>query len=1002
MKRIVSLLLILTLLPITGSFISAEAAVVFTDIPDAETQTAADFLYRLGIVKGTGGTNYSPGSHFSRAELAVIGTRLTGLFDVSTYGGVVRFPDVRANHWAHRWVNAASSPRDEQPAVMSGSTDGNFYPEDPMLYGHLITVLMKLLGYSDEEVGFNWPHSYIAKAEALGISSGMSFTADQIVTRGEAARLIYHFLFVPRYRQTDPYMVSKFGVIPQPAVRQGELVTLLLDKNGNILAAEPDKAVAYRTVNVAKAYADRLVLTDNSVITGVIGATLWDGEESGVYSPSAFNADGETVTLITRDGKLEHILRGISGNKKQIVLSFETVNGVTTILDGPDNGYIYNGALPASHQGKLASLTVNSDGYVTAVDLDNTVSYKSVTVSSALASWLSLTDGSIITGVNGADMIGVWDWDGSVDTYAKRRGSFWAEEDVTLVYRGNTLLYILRDSQERKSGGSSIITILRTNVINGILYALTDDGEYPVKDGVDASLRGRTGKLLIDKEGIYAVGFTVTNEYTYQTVTVSGLPQAGGFQSDSGYITVPANTEVWDTLGYESYRDDLFGGIWTYIRPGEELLLARDQLGRLKYIYRLAARGSGEYQLSVLEKQPEKGSDPLTAAFGRAAAGAALYKNGFPATLDMLDRWDVLLFYEGAGVVEAYNVRISGVAETGYPLGFESAIKLFGESFTMLKEAQAKIGQYNASQRLTYLLSYDGLTKKWQIADVRPSGEVSGTTSGLVSGEGDAVSAGSLPSLAGIMPSTVRGRVGTFYSSAGKQIFFTPFVMQSGGRGELDLAAKTLGSSPIAPWCAVYDQAGVNGRAVRVSDIPSGKIPAAKVLYAETSPSGYVTTLVLDNITGDAYQYGYAYNGIKPLESLDGTPNNANVMIVSPERQHQSVSEGFLINNASLSLPSNGAAVGIAAGNLSDPDFYGIVNEIVNCVRYDGFSRFDFNGSESLAINGKNVPIAAGAGVYIPSMRATYTLEQSRALCTSFEVYTDPWGHKVRLIIGIV
>ncbi|MDR0325131.1 MAG: S-layer homology domain-containing protein [Oscillospiraceae bacterium] len=890
MKRFVCLLLILCLLPPIGFPQTAAATGAFTDIPDGETRQAAELLYQLGIVSGTGGPSYSPDRLFDRATLAVIATRLSGIFEVSGYGGTVRFPDVRANHWAHRWINAATSN-----GLMVGGTDGRFHPEDPMLYGQLVTVLMKLLGYKDEDVGLNWPHSYIAKAEALGISKGMSFTANHRLTRGEAARLIHNFLFT-------------------------------------------------------------------------------EFKAGGIYieSPTTFGAKKED----------------------NVLLLFDVTDGKTFIRY---TDYVYNGVLDESLKYQFASILADKNGKLLSFELDDSVTLRQVSVKTARETRLELTDGTFIPVPNATP---VFEWDGERKRYTSTGQDayipeFLEEEKVKLAMRDGVLLFILRDSYERQTGARNIATLLRLQTIDGQLCAIDVDGKkrYPVTGAIDAAQVGRTGVLMIDRNE-NALSFTPSKDYTYQTVTVGSTQRNGFFDEDGIFfpIPVPDKMEVWSREGKEIYDAIWLNGI----PSGETLLLARDA-GTLQYIYRTLSRGSGDsYRLAVLERQPAKGRNPLVDTFGKEAEGADLYKNGFPAELDMLERWDVLMFYEGAGVVEASNIRISGHHSKPRPNpAAPSTLELMGREFALLPEATARMSQYPVGRRFVFLLTPDGK----RIADVRSTDEVADTTIGLAGTNSVFIGSTSLemqgkPS-SPYMP--VTGRVGRVQGAADGTISVTPYEMARGGRGTLNTGTRMLGSVPLAPWCAIYEQVGLDGRAVRLSlsDIPVSRVPANSVLYAETGPAGYITAIVLDNVAGDAYIYGFADNQTQSTGgSMGGTVNHTEVGVSSNGNKP---AEWFHVS-ADFAIPRKGAMIGVAVANALNFDG-GVVVDMVTCVRNENLTRLDFDGNRTVRIRDVDVPLAIKT-VFIPATGETMPIADALAYCKTFEAYTDPWGYKVRFITG--
>jgi hypothetical protein len=115
---------------------------------------------------------------------------------------------------------------------------------------------------------------------------------------------------------------------------------------------------------------------------------------------------------------------------------------------------------------------------------------------------------------------------------------------------------------------------------------------------------------------------------------------------------------------------------------------------------------------------------------------------------------------------------------------------------------------------------------------------------------------------------------------------------------------------------------------------------------------------------------------------------------------------GWLLITNAAAPPPDGTPVGVAAGNTAgDSETIGgedgVLTGWVPCVKYDKLTRFDFNGNVSVKINGRDVPIAADVTmVFVPSLGYSLTIAEARAYCQTFEVYTDPLGYKVRIIIG--
>ena len=67
-----------------------------------------------------------------------------------------------------------------------------------MTVGQAVTVVLRLLGYTAEEIGPFWREDYLNKAGALGLLDGLPADGGAGLTRGDAALLLYRVL-----RQTD-------------------------------------------------------------------------------------------------------------------------------------------------------------------------------------------------------------------------------------------------------------------------------------------------------------------------------------------------------------------------------------------------------------------------------------------------------------------------------------------------------------------------------------------------------------------------------------------------------------------------------------------------------------------------------------------------------------------------------------------------------------------------------------------------------------------------------
>lgn len=188
-KRFISLCLTLALT-------AAPAGAAFSDISSGSLQQTASILGSLGIMQGTGNNRFEPNRPLTRAEFCKLAVTAMGIDDASPYANYTIFPDVHASHWAARYVNAAlRHPDFKDNYIIRGYADGTFGPDRQLTYGEVCTMLLRMLGYKESDIGPFWPADYIAQANALGLTQGVSIKdAKTPVTRADAATMLLNTL----------------------------------------------------------------------------------------------------------------------------------------------------------------------------------------------------------------------------------------------------------------------------------------------------------------------------------------------------------------------------------------------------------------------------------------------------------------------------------------------------------------------------------------------------------------------------------------------------------------------------------------------------------------------------------------------------------------------------------------------------------------------------------------------------------------------------------------
>lgn len=203
-KRIISLCLALL-------FVTAPASAAFSDISDNKLEQTASVLNALGIMEGVGNNRFDPSSLLTRAQFCKLAVTALGFSDVSAYGSYTIFPDVKSTHWAAKYINAAVRHPDlQKQAIIRGYADGTFGPDKTVNLGEASTMLLRMLGYTETDVGPFWPADYIARARSVGITDGISISDPKAaVKRSDAAIMLMNTLGAPLKDNEDGMLLDK-------------------------------------------------------------------------------------------------------------------------------------------------------------------------------------------------------------------------------------------------------------------------------------------------------------------------------------------------------------------------------------------------------------------------------------------------------------------------------------------------------------------------------------------------------------------------------------------------------------------------------------------------------------------------------------------------------------------------------------------------------------------------------------------------------------------------
>ena len=306
-KRILTWLLALTMLASMLTVPAGAAATTqFSDVSDNYTATAIETLRLMGVLDGYGDGTFRPGAVLTRAQFCKMAVyAMDGSSELGRYSTVTIFPDVKPSLWAASYINMAA-----KKGVIAGFADGKFKPNQTVTAGQAVTILMRGLGYKDENMGGVWPQGYMGEAQTCGLLKSTGITsAYSALTRGQAAKLFLN-LFEAK-RGTGEGAVVLFSFTPE---KEEAYLTNLDAGKGTLTAG-------------GKTYTMAHPVTSTSLI--------------GSKGKVVLNGDGEILTFLP--------ITGTSGISNAAVII--GANGSALGLDslaGSNSYTIYKNGSPAS------------------------------------------------------------------------------------------------------------------------------------------------------------------------------------------------------------------------------------------------------------------------------------------------------------------------------------------------------------------------------------------------------------------------------------------------------------------------------------------------------------------------------------------------------------------------------------------------------------------------------------------------------------------------------
>jgi len=498
---------------------------VFADVSDKvqanenRYERPVAVLSALDILDGYTANNFEPDETITRADMAILITRLLGLDSAEGYLQDIGeyFSDVSADYRA-----AGSIITAVKMGIISGYGNGRFGPEDTVTYEQVIKMLVNVLGYGMKaETSGGYPVGYLFVAAQLGILDHVDIKSNQEARMGPVMQMVYNCL--------DTEIMNQ--------VKYGDDAVYSIERNKTLLTEK------------LKIFKEDGQITGNE-FTRLGGAgRMKKGEveiNGQVFEVGATNADrllGHYVTYYYKENKENHsnvllYIEPKEGKNDAIVIKADDIvrydaherkyiywigNKTSEAIVSGDADIIFNGKVTTDYSDRIF---VPDSGYVTLLDVDDdreydivfTVSYRNIVVEK-----VDLLDHVIYDKYDSGNMLILDPSDSSIDFMIKNTdGASIKMEDLKTFD-----VLAVAESADNKL---ITVTVVR-NVIQGKVDEISEDTDrgrielsvkgqvYALADNyIDANERipkvGDSGVFYLDVEGkIAAISFKASDSY---------------------------------------------------------------------------------------------------------------------------------------------------------------------------------------------------------------------------------------------------------------------------------------------------------------------------------------------------------------------------------------------------------------------------------------------------------------------------------------------------------
>lgn len=485
----------------------------------------------------------------------------------------------------------------------------------------------------------------------------------------------------------------------------------------------------------------------------------------------------------------------------------------------------------------------------------------------------------------------------------------------------------------------------------------TDNGSYKIRPTFDYSQVGQKGDLAV-KDSKTVIGFFPNNDggadekYAVYSVLSDNIIVYKDGQMTA--VDVTSGTTV-----YDGKNRTTFAAIKSTLEMGDVLNVKRTN-GDIDYIVYQKGTMKGPYTIgSTTDWNELIGLD----------SSAIIMRDGKTCTISDIQAYDILYFVPQINIAFAYTTKVTGVYDKALPnKDNPTEIEVSGTTYkvegsTAFKKLSSS-GTIQIGDTVTLLLG-----KTNQIADVvtSTSGINTEVVGYLFETGTKSYTSSDLKEYSSyyIKLVTPNGETNTYNTTVDYKDFKNSVVrvsfsdgnakinrVSSGNlSGTFNWTNKTLGSTKIADNISIIDVAITDKndpslyKKIHPSRVDGISMNSSKIIYSHKNSNSEIDSLILSDVTGDVYTYGYLTSA-----------NNTSIGMMT------SGSYTYLVNGVSYSYASASSIFTVNSGEAIKLSSVSNPKMMIKLAKLDG--KISVSSANTITQNGASYELASDIQVY--------------------------------------